>query len=178
MDEPLCDLGIPCFLCVFLILLGRSHLASTFSSSHCAFLGECPVLALAVQHPLIRGILRFAGGKVCAILLLALLSEEGMPPSNTHQKPVLEEGWWVMRCVWGGLSPPEGRAWKREHPGHHPGAQLWQGVFAFLPPGSFLVLRLLPLLGGSRVNLLGSVSACGCERQKEFVVERTPMKQK
>lgn len=40
------------------------------------------------------------------------------------------------------------------------------------------MLRLLPLLGGSRVNLLGSVSACGCERQKEFVVERSPMKQK
>lgn len=49
VDEPLCDLGIPCFLCVFLILLGRSHLASIFSS-HCAFLGECPVLALAVQR--------------------------------------------------------------------------------------------------------------------------------
>lgn len=28
VDEPLCDLGLPCFLCVFLILLGRSHLAS------------------------------------------------------------------------------------------------------------------------------------------------------
>lgn len=27
VDEPLCDLGLPCLLCVFLILLGRSHLA-------------------------------------------------------------------------------------------------------------------------------------------------------
>lgn len=31
VDEPLCDLGLPCLLCVFLILLGRSHLASIFS---------------------------------------------------------------------------------------------------------------------------------------------------
>lgn len=29
----------------------------------------------------------------------SLLSEEGMPPSNTHQKPVLEEGSCMMRCV-------------------------------------------------------------------------------
>lgn len=33
VDEPLCDLGLPCLLRVFLILLGRSHLASTFFSS-------------------------------------------------------------------------------------------------------------------------------------------------
>lgn len=31
VDEPLCDLGLPCLLRVFLILLGRSHLASIFS---------------------------------------------------------------------------------------------------------------------------------------------------
>uniref|UniRef100_A0A8C3GJ72 Phospholipid-transporting ATPase n=1 Tax=Cairina moschata TaxID=8855 RepID=A0A8C3GJ72_CAIMO len=27
VDEPLCDMGLPCLLCVFLVLLGRSHLA-------------------------------------------------------------------------------------------------------------------------------------------------------
>lgn len=40
VDEPLCDLGLPCLLCVFLVLLGRSHLASIFSSFHGALLGD------------------------------------------------------------------------------------------------------------------------------------------
>lgn len=46
VDEPLCHLGLPRLLRVFLVLLGRSHLASTFSPFRGAFLGECSALAL------------------------------------------------------------------------------------------------------------------------------------
>lgn len=46
----------------------------------------------AAFRGILRGILRLAGGKMCATLLFSLLGEEGLPLFNTHQKPVLGEG--------------------------------------------------------------------------------------
>lgn len=138
VDEPLRDLGLPCFLCVFLILLGRSHLASIFffpwpfsGDAQCRF-WQCSIPSSGDSWDLqVQG--------VCSPALLCCLH-----PAPT--RAVLEEGWGRMRCL--RRSEPEGE----NTLGIIQVLSLGRGV-GFSAHGSFLLLRLLSLLGGSGVNL-------------------------
>lgn len=145
MDEPLCDLGLPCLLRVFLVLLGRSHLASISSSFHGAFLGECPTLALR--------------GRGCSIPSVGLSRDLRMagcvqPCSFLYRRGSLKADNALVAIQVLGF----GKRW-----------------FAFLPAGSFLVLRPLSSLQGSGVNMSGSVCACGWGRKEKLRKKRNPV---
>lgn len=144
MDEPLCDLGLPCLLRVFLVLLGRSHLASISSSFHGAFLGECPTLALR--------------GRGCSIPSVGLSRDLRMagcvqPCSFLYRRGSLKADNALVAIQVLGF----GKRW-----------------FAFLPAGSFLVLRPLSSLQGSGVNMSGSVCACGWGRKEKLRKKKKP----